>query len=83
MRGDSRAKRFTAIGEWTRDAGATNLAGLVRTAAESTFRRLFARLDADRLDRALEAWAATRAAIIAGRKVIAIDGKSVHGARTE
>jgi predicted transposase YbfD/YdcC len=79
------AKGFTAIGEWTRDAGAPKLArlGMLRTATESTFRRLFARLDADRLDQALGAWAATRAAIIAGRKVIAIDGKSVRGARTK
>ncbi|MBL0887599.1 ISAs1 family transposase [Myceligenerans sp. I2] len=78
------AKSFTAIGEWAGDAGTGVLAqlGMVRPAAtESTFRRLFARLDADRLDRVLGAWAATRAAIVDGRRVVSIDGKTVRGAR--
>ncbi len=48
---------------------------------ESTLRRLFVRLDADRLDVLLGAWAATRCALVAGRRVIAVDGKSVRGAR--
>jgi predicted transposase YbfD/YdcC len=78
------ARGFTAIGEWTRDAGAVAVKqlGLVRGSVdESTLRRLFARLDADRLDTLLGTWAATRAAVIAGRRVIAIDGKTVRGAR--
>jgi hypothetical protein len=37
-------------------------------------RRLFARFDADRLDAVLGAWAVTRTALVAGRRVIAIDG---------
>lgn len=45
-------------------------------------RRLFARLDADLLDKVLGAWAETRAQVVAGRRVIAIDGKTVRGART-
>ena len=51
-------KGFAALGEWIRDAGAAKLAclGLVRTATESTFRRLFARRDVDWLDLALGAW---------------------------
>ncbi|MFR9800645.1 ISAs1 family transposase, partial [Streptomyces sp. MS06] len=48
---------------------------------ESTLRRLFARLDADRLDVVLGAWALARTALVAGRRVIAVDGKTVRGAR--
>lgn len=79
------SRGFTAIGEWTRDAGAVAVKqlGLVRGSVdESTLRRLFARLDADRLDSLLGTWAATRAALVADRRVIAIDGKTVRGARS-
>ncbi|MFE7752844.1 ISAs1 family transposase [Streptomyces sp. NPDC057428] len=79
------ARGFTAIGEWARDAGAVAMTrlGLERDSVdESTLRRLFARLDADRLDAVLGAWAATRTALVAGRRVIAIDGKTVRGARS-
>ncbi|MFJ3933450.1 ISAs1 family transposase [Streptomyces sp. NPDC090029] len=78
------ARGFTAIGEWARDAGGVALArlGLERGGVdESTLRRLFARLDAGHLDAVLGAWAATRTALVAGRRVIAIDGKTVRGAR--
>lgn len=78
------ARGFTAIGEWARDAGGGALArlGLERGGVdESTLRRLFARLDADLHDAVLGAWAATRTALVAGRRVIAIDGKTVRGAR--
>ncbi|WP_456302025.1 ISAs1 family transposase [Streptomyces goshikiensis] len=76
---------FTAIGEWARDVGADVLArlGLDRGSVdESILRRLFARLDADRLDVVLGAWSATKSALVAGRLVIAIDGKTVRGARS-
>jgi predicted transposase YbfD/YdcC len=77
------ARGFTAIGEWARDAGPVEPGrlGLRGAGDESTFRRLFALLDADLLDR-IGAWAATRAAVVDGRRVIAIDGKTVRGART-
>ncbi|MFD6327844.1 ISAs1 family transposase [Streptomyces sp. NPDC058442] len=78
------ARGFTAIGEWARDAGSAALKrlGLERGGVdESTLRRLFARLDADRLDTVLGVWALTRTARVAGRQVIAIDGKTVRGAR--
>ncbi|MEW2467968.1 ISAs1 family transposase [Streptomyces sp. NPDC046994] len=78
------ARGFTAIGEWACDAGAAALTrlGLERGSVdESTLRRLFARLDADRLDALLGAWAAMRCARVAVRRVIAIDGKTVRGAR--
>ncbi|WP_199257176.1 hypothetical protein [Tomitella fengzijianii] len=45
---------------------------------ESTIRRLFARLDADVLDRALSAYMWTRTTVAGGRRVIAIDGKTVR-----
>lgn len=78
------ARGFTAIGEWARDAGGGLLAklGLERGSVdESTLRRPFGRLDADRLDAVLGAWAATRTTLVAGRRVIAIDGKTLRGAR--
>ena len=78
------ARGFTAIGEWAWYAGGAALErlGLERGGVdESTLRRLFARLDADLLDAVLGAWAATRTALAAGRRVIAIDGKTVRGAR--
>ena len=78
------ARSFAAIGQWAADAGDEVLAGLgaARGAAEeSTFRRAFAAVDADRLDQLLGVWAFTRTKEIAGRRVIAIDGKTVRGAR--
>ena len=50
-------------------------------AEESTFRRAFALVSADVLDRVLGAWLHTRAAQAGGRLVIAIDGKAVRGAK--
>ncbi|WP_338673490.1 transposase family protein [Streptomyces sp. SCSIO 30461] len=79
------ARGFTAIGEWARDAGAAALGRLGPQRGgvdESTLRRLFARLDADRLDVVLGAWALARAVLVEDRRVIAIDGKTVRGARS-
>lgn len=74
---------FTAIGQWVAEADLEVLAGLglERRAEESTFRRLFAGLDGDVLDQLLGAWAATRVGVVDGRRVVAIDGKTVRGAR--
>nr|WP_239647162.1 ISAs1 family transposase [Nocardiopsis salina] len=74
---------FTAIGQWVAGADPYVLdeLGLDRWAEESTFRRLFSGLDAGRLDRILGVWATTRAGTVQGRRVIAVDGKSVRGAR--
>ncbi|MGH3952316.1 MAG: ISAs1 family transposase, partial [Pseudonocardiaceae bacterium] len=44
-------------------------------------RKLFARLDADALDRTIGAWMWTRTGVAEGRRVIALDGKTVRGAR--
>jgi predicted transposase YbfD/YdcC len=78
------SKSFAAIGQWAADAGPEVLAvlGAVRgPAEESTFRRAFTLVSADALDRVLGAWLYTRAVRAGGRLVIAIDGKTVRGAR--
>lgn len=79
------ARSFAAIGEWVADQPPGALAELgVDDAArpeESAIRRLFARLDADVLDQVLGAWICTRTRLVKGRRVIAVDGKSVRGAK--
>lgn len=50
---------------------------------ESTWRKLFARLDTDLLDAIVGSWMFARTTIRARRRVIAIDGKTVRGARTD
>jgi predicted transposase YbfD/YdcC len=80
------SRSFAAIGQWAADAGPEVLAvmGAARgPAEESTFRRVFALVSADVLDRVLGAWLWTRAAQAGGRLVIAIDGKTVRGAKNE
>jgi predicted transposase YbfD/YdcC len=77
---------FAAIGQWAADAGPEALAvlGAVCGAAEeSTFRRAFALVSPDVLDRVLGAWLWTRAVQADGRLVIAIDGKTVRGAKNK
>lgn len=80
------ARSFAAIGEWVADQSGETLAALGadagRRPSESTIRRAFARLDADLLDRVLGAYLWTRTQIAFGRRVLAIDGKTVRGART-
>ncbi len=48
--------------------------------AESTIRRLPARIDADALDRAVGAWLADRQTRSGGLRALAVDGKSLRGA---
>ncbi|WP_161987396.1 transposase family protein, partial [Prescottella subtropica] len=77
-------RSFTAIGQWAADQAAEVLSGFGITGGvpeESTLRKLFARLDADALDAALGIWMWTRTLISGGRRVLAIDGKTVRGAR--
>ena len=78
------SRSFAAIGQWAADAGPEVLAvlGAARgPAEESTFRRAFALVSADALDRVLGAWLHTRAVQAGGRLVIAVDGKTVRGAK--
>jgi DDE_Tnp_1-associated len=80
------SRSFAAIGQWAADAGPEALAVLGATrgpAEESTFRRAFALASADALDRVLGAWLHTRAVRAGGRLVIAIDGKTVRGAKSK
>ncbi|MGC1286612.1 MAG: ISAs1 family transposase [Streptosporangiaceae bacterium] len=80
------SRSFAAIGQWAADADPEVLAvlGAVRGAAdESTFRRAFALASPDALDRVLGAWLWTRAVRTGGRLVIAVDGKTVRGARNK
>ncbi|MGE4363820.1 MAG: ISAs1 family transposase [Mycolicibacterium sp.] len=77
---------FAAIGQWATETSADTLVsfGLASGGApdESTLRKLFCRLDADALDRALGQWMWTRTRTVGQRRVIALDGKTVRGART-
>jgi predicted transposase YbfD/YdcC len=79
-------RSFAAIGQWASETAAATLAsfGLDSGSApdESTLRKLFARLDADALDRALGTWMWTRTFVVEQRRVIACDGKTIRGART-
>jgi predicted transposase YbfD/YdcC len=80
------SRSFAAIGQWAADAGPEALAVLGAAggpAEESTFRRAFALVSGDVLDRVLGAWLWTRAVQAGGRLVIAIDGKTVRGARNK
>src|SRR4051812_26627423 len=80
------ARSFAAIGQWAGELNAVQLAGLgiSRPPAPdaSTFRKVFARLDAATLDRLVGAFLWTRTRLVDGRRVIAIDGKTVRGARS-
>jgi predicted transposase YbfD/YdcC len=78
------SRSFAAIGQWAADAGPEVLAvlGAARgPAEESTFRRAFALVSPDVLDRVPGAWLHTRAVQAGGRLVIATDGKAVRGAK--
>jgi len=48
----------------------------------STFRKVLARLDASVLDQVIGAFVWTRTRVAGGRRVIAVDGKTVRGAHT-
>lgn len=78
------ARSFAAIGEFAAalDAGQLERLGLQRAPVESTLRKLFARLDAAAFDAALAVFAWCRVRQVGGRRVIAIDGKTVRGARS-
>lgn len=79
----SGCRSFTAVGEWIADLDhdALMLFGLSRAPGESNLRKLFARLDATAFDKCLGAFAFTRTHHVAGRRVIALDGKTLRGAR--
>jgi predicted transposase YbfD/YdcC len=76
------ARSFTAIAEWAADADQDTLRGLGLTGtvpSESTFRRTLQRLDADVFDDLAGQWAARHTIPGPGRRVIAVDGKTLRG----
>jgi predicted transposase YbfD/YdcC len=82
------ARSLVAISEWAADADRNALSGhgidpQVALPSESTIRRTLAGVDADGLDRQVAAWMATRVGDVAGRRVIAVDGKTMRGARRD
>jgi predicted transposase YbfD/YdcC len=78
------ARSFAAIGEWAADAGeaVAGPLGIARVPDESTFRRVFATLDADALDETVGAWAAAAATPPKDGRRVAVDGKTLRGSRT-
>ncbi|MGW2051530.1 ISAs1 family transposase [Streptomyces sp. NPDC001858] len=86
------AASITAIGEWVTDAPQRVLAllgfrpdpltGLIRPPHATTMRLVLAAADGDALDRAIGDFLQERKAPAPGRKVIAVDGKTLRGSRT-
>ncbi|CAM5301254.1 transposase family protein [Streptomyces aurantiogriseus] len=80
------ARSLLAVGEWIADAPPQVLQAVGAhpdplLPAESTVRRLLARIDGDALDRAVGRWLADRCTRIArGLRAVAVDGKSLRGA---
>lgn len=79
------ARSFAAIGEWAADTDPAVLSKLgvkaARIPGEATLRRAVAGVDAALLSRVVGAFLFTRTGTVAGRRVIAVDGKTVRGAR--
>src|SRR5512135_477999 len=77
------ARSYTAVAEWAADVDPDTRAALGiigPVPSESTFRRVLQRLDADRLDEVLGAWAAAAGRPPAGRRRrVAVDGKTLRG----
>jgi predicted transposase YbfD/YdcC len=83
------ARSVTAIAEWASDAPLPILAALgvrcdpltrrCHVPGEATIRRVLARVDGDRFDRAIGAWLADRLRPLPHRRVIAVDGKTLRG----
>ncbi|MCI1257549.1 MAG: ISAs1 family transposase [Corynebacterium provencense] len=76
---------YISIARWITHHLNTDIADLgidlCRRPSEATVRRALSSVNADRLDRVLGAWMFLRTGHIAGRRVIAINGKTVRGAR--
>ncbi len=86
------AASITAIGEWVADAPQRVLAllgfrpdpltGLIRPPHATTIRLVLAAADGDALDRAIGGFLQERRTSGPGRRVIAVDGKTLRGSRT-
>ena len=80
-------RSLTAIWEHAADLAPADLGALGleegrALPSESTIRRVLKDLDPAGLDARLTSWLCTRTGTIAGRRVIAVDGKTMRGART-
>ena len=80
-------RSLTAIWEHTTDLTSADLRSLGVEAgqalpSESTIRRVLQDLEPADLDALLRSWLCTRTGTINGRTVIAVDGKTMRGART-
>lgn len=78
------ARSFTAIAEWVHDTPTEALGKLGvegQPPSESTIRRTLARLDAAVLDQVIGVWAWLRTSMIEGCRVIAVEGKTLRGAK--
>ena len=80
-------RSLTAIWEHTTDLTAADLEALglqvgQALPSESTIRRVLQDLDPTDLDTHVRSWFCTRTGTITGRTVIAVDGKTMRGART-
>ena len=80
-------RSLTAIWEHVADLAPADLGALGleegrALPSESTIRRVLKDLDPAGLDARLTSWFFTRTGAIAGRRVIAVDGKTMRGART-
>ncbi len=78
------ARSFAAIAQWAADTDLDLLRqlGLRCCPSEATLRRMISAVDANELDRLLGSWFHTSTMLVDGRRVIAIDGETVCGART-
>ena len=79
-------RSLTAIWEYATDLTAADLEALGLEAgqdlpSESTIRRVLQDLDPADVDAHLRSWLCTRTGTIEGRTVIAVDGKTMRGAR--
>jgi predicted transposase YbfD/YdcC len=86
------ARSMTAIAEWATDAPQAVRAALgarreapdhYAVPTETTIRRTLSRLDAEALATTLGAWLADRAAPTRRRRAVAVDGKTLRGARRD
>jgi predicted transposase YbfD/YdcC len=76
---------LVAIAEWAADLPvevASALALGTRAPCESTIRRVLGALDGDGFDQAVSAWVLAHLPAVPGRRAVAVDGKTVRGART-
>ena len=76
------ARSFVAIADWAADADHATLAQFGvwdAVPCESTFRRVLQGLDAQALDDHLGEWAQARTAAATGRRIVAVDGKTLRG----